>query len=156
MAQHERDDLADALAAMSSGQSPPTTARATQRAASAPAQAPEELASSTHEQLTSYPQSAPTPLAAQRPKPALSQVLAQSLEYKRTLIPILLTFGVLLPLLGVLPWFLSDSLIGEMPKWAIVCSFLTGALLLALAIANMVQVKHQMAKMPSSQPRSVR
>ena len=166
MARHERDELADALAGMASGQpvAPAPKSPAHREIAQVPADlndAAEALSSATPqavgEHASSQPHAASVPLRASATKTqSLSHVLAQNIEYKRTLIPILLTCGVLIPVLGALPWFLSDSMIGQMPTWAIACAFTTGAVLLALAIANMVQVKHQLDQMHASGPRTTR
>jgi len=72
----------------------------------------------------------------------------QSVEYKRTLIPILLTCGVLLPALSLLPAIAPKSLMGGMPSSIIITGIVAGVVLLALAALNMAQVKHQLEKSP--------
>jgi hypothetical protein len=89
---------------------------------------------------------APEPEAfiARKTTPAIH---GPSLEFRRTLIPILLTFGVALPATGIW-WFTLDS---ESPIKVLGLLFpmtmmVLGALLLLLAIMNMAQVKRLMQK----------
>ena len=72
-----------------------------------------------------------------------------SLEFRRTLIPILLTFGVALPATGIW-WFTLDS---ESPIKVLgmvfpITMMVLGAVLLLLAAMNMAQVKRLMQKHP--------
>jgi hypothetical protein len=68
---------------------------------------------------------------------------ARSLLFRRTMIPILLTFGLMLPTLGIL-WFTSDpaSTVRASGLWLPVTLIVLGAIMLLLAIINMAQVKH--------------
>ena len=69
--------------------------------------------------------------------------LDRSINTKRTLIPILLTLGVLLPALGSLKWLMPpDSPFTALPLTGVIASIALGAVLLLLAIANMVHVRH--------------
>lgn len=69
----------------------------------------------------------------------------RGVEFKRTVIPILLTLGVALPVLGALRYVVGQgSPLAEFPGWVSYALFATGAVLLALAVMNMAQVKHQL------------
>jgi hypothetical protein len=69
----------------------------------------------------------------------------KNLEYRRTLIPILLTCGTLLLGFGILKFVAgSDSTLQFIPSWIPIGLLCTGALLLALAGVNMMSVKQQL------------
>jgi hypothetical protein len=91
---------------------------------------------------------APEPEAFIARKPA-SHIHGPSLEFRRTLIPILLTFGVALPATGIW-WFTLDS---ERPLKVLglffpITMMVLGAILLLLAFLNMAQVKRLMQQRP--------
>jgi hypothetical protein len=66
----------------------------------------------------------------------------QNLEYRRTLIPIMLTSGLCLIVMGFTRWICApDTLLGAQPVWMAVVWFVFGALSLALGLLNMIQVK---------------
>jgi hypothetical protein len=74
-------------------------------------------------------------------------LLERRIHTRRTLIPILLTVGVLMPLVGGLKWLRgSDSPFAAWPLWAPVVLFLCGLLLLTLGYANMMQVRQMMRR----------
>ena len=85
--------------------------------------------------------------AAQPPRGAFQRsALYQTIEFRRTIIPILLTCGGLMIGFGSLKYVMGeDSPLSELPVWLPVLLFVTGALLLGLAVANMLSVKHQLA-----------
>ncbi|HEY7087512.1 MAG TPA: hypothetical protein VH518_05440 [Tepidisphaeraceae bacterium] len=99
---------------------------------------------------------APTPdvfLPRQRPAPPPRASLLASMRLRRTLIPILLTSGVMLPTLGIL-WFMTDE---ESPFRRVgmgvpVTLIVVGAVLLLLGLVNAFQVKHQLQHMQQTQP----
>jgi hypothetical protein len=135
MAQSQRDDWANALDAMSS------------QGASVPRAEPQinmTAAPSTPSIAEPAITSASTPIQPSR----TGVPFHQSIEYKRTLIPILLTCGVLLPALSLLPAIAPESLMGGMPRSIIITGIVAGLVLLALAALNMAQVKHQLEKSP--------
>ncbi len=67
----------------------------------------------------------------------------RSLRNKRTLIPIMLTLGVLLPAIATLKWILAeDSPFAALPLGAVMALLAIGAVLQALAILNMLHVRH--------------
>ena len=75
--------------------------------------------------------------------------LYQTIEFRRTIIPILLTCGVLTIAFGMLKYALGeDSPLSELPSWLPVVLFITGALLLALAVTNMLSVRHHLGEHP--------
>jgi hypothetical protein len=66
----------------------------------------------------------------------------QSLEYRRTLIPVLLTTGLCLVVVGFTKWVCApDTLLGAQPMWMTAVCFTLGALSFALGLLNMIQVK---------------
>jgi hypothetical protein len=92
---------------------------------------------------------APEPEAFIARKPTTITTHGPSLEFRRTLIPILLTFGVALPLTGIW-WFTLDS---ERPLKVLglffpITMMVLGVILLLLAILNMAQVKRLMQQQP--------
>ena len=67
------------------------------------------------------------------------------LEYRRTLIPILLTTGTLLLIFGVLKFLAGpDSQLANLPGWAPLVLLGVGAFLLVLAAINMLSVKQEL------------
>jgi hypothetical protein len=84
-------------------------------------------------------------------KPAKSVGVPNSLAFRRTIIPILLTCGVLLFGIGLLKWIGgADSLFSDMATAlsATLCG--AGAFLLLVAVLNMLQVKAEMAQVKRS------
>jgi hypothetical protein len=74
----------------------------------------------------------------------------QNLEYRRTLIPILLTAGLCLVVMGFTKWVCApDTLLGAQPVWMTIVLFTFGALSFALGLVNMVQVKALMERAPA-------
>jgi hypothetical protein len=66
----------------------------------------------------------------------------QNLEYRRTLIPILLTTGLCLVVMGFTKWVCApDTLLGAQPVWMTIVCFAFGAVSFALGLLNMLQVK---------------
>jgi hypothetical protein len=82
-----------------------------------------------------------------RPAPRRGRAaMYQTIEFRRTIIPILLTCGTLVIIFGSLKYTLGqDSALAELPAWLPIVLFITGAVLLALAVVNMLSVKHQLA-----------
>ena len=102
---------------------------------------------------------APSPeVFAPRPalRPPVRQHTVQTLAFKRTIIPILLTLGVLCPVLGLLGFFVASTspLSVLRSAWFSVPFVLIGLLNLAFAYMTMMQVKHELARLqqPSSAP----
>ncbi len=91
---------------------------------------------------------APEPEAFIARKPT-SHIHGPSLEFRRTLIPILLTFGVALPASGIW-WFTLDaeSPIKVLGLFFPITMMVLGAILLLLAVLNMAQVKRLMQQQP--------
>jgi hypothetical protein len=112
----------------------PTPARANQPPVSLPARPPQLAGESTEE----------TPASTPKPK-KLRKGFRKSLEFKRTLIPICLTFGLVLPAIaiagytGLLSQELGDVFHDDM-KWAFWTLIFLGFCVLGLGVANMVQV----------------
>lgn len=82
---------------------------------------------------------------ASHPKPARRAPFYKSLSFRRTIIPILLTMGVALPALAS-GWFMLDRDAPLKQTGVVVplAFFITGAVLLLLAIANMLTVRQQL------------
>jgi hypothetical protein len=92
------------------------------------------------------PAASPDLLAHRRPAPPPRKrvVLSRTVGFKQTLIPILLTLGVLLP--GIAVWSFAlgeESVIAGIP-WVAFMLMGIGLVMLALAALTMVQVKHQL------------
>ena len=81
------------------------------------------------------------------PRQSTAALMArQRLEQKRTLIPILLTVGVLLPAIASLKWLAgSDSVFAELELWVPVVMAAAGVMLLGVAAMNIMQVRHELA-----------
>jgi len=181
MAQSNKDELADALARLASGdvapseQEPPAPSDAPHRPsnakpqrAAAPAEAfapppmPQRFEPATPaDQLGSElidqgivddddTVSVPAPDAtvfAPRPVAIHRAAVYQTLEFRRTLIPVLLTCGVVLIAFASARHLLGqDSPLNDLPPWLAPVLFLTGTVLLALAVLNMLSVKRRIAK----------
>ena len=73
--------------------------------------------------------------------------MTQSASFKQTLIPILLTCGVMLPLFGALHFVMDeDSVFGALPPWFCIMLLIIGLVLLGFAVLNMIVVKNQLAQ----------
>lgn len=69
----------------------------------------------------------------------------RNLEYRRTLIPVLLMTGTLMIVFGILRFFTGpDSMLANLPVWLPIVLLSGGLILLALAGVNMLSVKHQL------------
>jgi hypothetical protein len=73
-----------------------------------------------------------------KPKP-----FGQSIQFRQTLIPVLLTAGFIMITLGVLHfvWSGENNPLSDLPGWLLAVLFLFGAMLWGLAAANMLSVK---------------
>jgi hypothetical protein len=72
-------------------------------------------------------------------------IAERRIHNRRTLIPILLTCGLLMPAVGSLKWLRGpESPFATWSIWAPLALVACGVLLLLLAIANMVQVRQMM------------
>jgi hypothetical protein len=91
------------------------------------------------------PAPSPDMLAHRRPSPSPPRrpALSRTVGFKQTLIPILLTMGVLLPVLAFWSFAMGEeSPISAAPSIALAL-IATGVVMLIFAIITMVQVKHQ-------------
>jgi hypothetical protein len=82
------------------------------------------------------------------PRPPVYRHMVQTLAFKRTIIPILLTLGVLCPVLGLLGFLVpSTSPLSVLRGgWFSVPFVLIGLMNLAFAIVTMLQVKHELER----------
>jgi hypothetical protein len=87
--------------------------------------------------------SEPSPAA---PRRSFNQVM-QSLSARRTMIPILLTLGVALPLLGAAQWMIDPEypFSARQMLWAAIGLPVIGLVMLGIAALNMANVKREMA-----------
>jgi len=133
VAKPERDKLADALAAMSGG--PEVTP---QEPARIEPVAPADADNDDDEVA------APAPDASVfAPRRRTADLLLESrLHNQRTAIPVLLTCGVLLPLIGSFKWLgPRDSIFAQWDIWMPVILGIAGVLLLVVAVINMLHVR---------------
>jgi hypothetical protein len=83
------------------------------------------------------------PRGRSAPRPTSAAAAKRSVEHKRTMIPILLTIGVILMGLGVLRFVSgSDSPFSLLPVWFVAVLIAMGLASLGLAALNMSIVKH--------------
>ena len=122
------DDAADALAAMTGG--------AVRNDVEPPPGGDEMVAAP-----------APDPSVVAPKRATRDLQLERRSHHRRTLIPILLTCGVLMPSIGSLRWLRGpESPFAAWPVWAPLLLFVFGLMLLALAYANMSQVRRLMQR----------
>ena len=77
------------------------------------------------------------------PTAAAAKTSPTRLSLRRTLIPILLTCGIILLVLGTMPFFLSEeNPLSQLPHWMSYSLWALGMFLLALGVVNMLAVKH--------------
>ena len=121
MAEENNDHLADALAALSTGQDDDAML-------------------------------APAPDASDfvhrpPPSPSAPNRMAAGVAFKQTLIPILLTTGVLLIVFGSLKFILgAESAYAALPGWTLGVMFGFGSLMLAFGAFTMLQVREQLTR----------
>ncbi len=100
------------------------------------------------ENSAAYAPAAPGTSGGAKKKPARGTSTAavyQTIEFRRTAIPILLTCGLLTIAFGALKYISGpDSPVADLPGWLPIALFITGAVLLGLAIANMLSVKQHL------------
>ncbi len=87
-----------------------------------------------------------------RSKPAVSEdfkakaTARKNLEFRRTLIPILLTCGVMMLGFASLKFLTgSDSMLATVPLWVPILLILAGLILIGLGVVNMLSVKAQLS-----------
>jgi hypothetical protein len=140
MADSREPDPADALAAMASGSAGGRVgdddgggADGDDRAASA----------SSSDDILAAPAPDASVFAPRRPTRDLRA--ERQIHNRRTLIPILLTCGVLMPAVGALKWLRGpDSPFAAWPVWVPIVLGACGVVLLLLAAGNMMQVRQMM------------
>jgi hypothetical protein len=97
---------------------------------------------------------------APRPKSAAAlkahrTAVYQTVEFRRTMIPVLLTCGVLMLVFAVLKFLArADSPLADLPMWLPVVLIITAIALLGLGVLNMLSVQNSLAAIdPPKQPR---
>ena len=186
MAQSDKDDLADALARLASGEVAPSEHEPPAPADAGPRLSAEkpQRAAAPGERFGAPPMPTPPQIATPAdqlglefsdvPDPAEQKIVDddtvsvpapdvdvflprhaathraavyKTLEFSRTLIPVLLTCGVLLVALASARHLVGqDSPLTDLPPWLAPLLFLTGTVLLVLAVLNMLSVKRRMAE----------
>jgi hypothetical protein len=140
MADSREQDPADALAAMTGGAAKDEFSDAAEQRAG-------------DDDMMSAPAPDASVFAPRRSTRDL--VAERRIHNRRTLIPILLTCGVLMPIVGALKWLRGpESPFSAWPVWAPFLLVACGLVLLLLAFANMMQVRRMMqATRPAAQGR---
>ena len=131
MAKSEKDLAAEALAAMTGSSPPPDPVG---DVSGGPAD---------------EPVAAPAPdVSVFAPKRRTAELILQrQLDAYRTAIPILLTLGLLFPVVGSLKWLAGEgSPFAEWDIWVPVALGLAGAGLLAVGIINILHVRNHLAR----------
>jgi hypothetical protein len=126
-----KDQLADALASMRTG----SDELADPAAEQTPAEAADDQTIAPPPQVSSFI----------RKKPVPAEALDNAIKTRRTLIPVLLTLGLMLPIVGSLKWLSApESPFAAWPGQAVWLLIVVGKLLLITAFVNMWQVKVMM------------
>jgi hypothetical protein len=94
-------------------------------------------------------------LHPKRPRPKREPMI-KTVEFKQTLIPVLLTMGVLLPALGGYGLVLGDASPIADQKWVGVAVIAIGGVMLAFAVLTMLQVKYQLDQRAQGEAAGVR
>jgi hypothetical protein len=150
------DDLANALEQFASGDSPPSTEKTPepmeQTRPELPSSAAPEIVETEEPaveaddwvmgdvsaEVTPAATAARSPVALQNRPP-----LYRTMQFRQTIIPILLTCGVLTLAFSSLKFVLGpDSIFSDLPLWLPIVLLLAGVVLLFLAVLNMLAVKH--------------
>jgi hypothetical protein len=136
MTDSREDDPADALAAMAGG------------AGDGDAYADTDERTGDDDEILAAPAPDPSVFAPRRPTRDL--IAERRIHNRRTLIPILLTCGVLMPAVGALKWLRGpESPFAAWPMWVPLLLLGCGVVLLLLAAANMMQVRQMMSSEPA-------
>jgi hypothetical protein len=137
MSQSDKDRLADALGAMNSGES---AAAGTGGGSVSTGPVAQQAGALDDDDAMMAP--APD-RSVFLPKHRAGGAESADLRTKRTLIPILLTCGLLLPAIGTLKWAGGeDSAFASWDIWIPMLLAVAGLILLGLAVLNMLQVRH--------------
>lgn len=101
----------------------------------------------------------PSAVAPPKPRPrasglSQSRVTQKQLDLKRTMIPILLTCGVLLIMGSALAWFEVPRIAIGRERWLPVVMIVGGSMLLVVAAMNMLQVRDLLRRRDRQMPRT--
>jgi len=158
MSEQSKDELARFLSAMAEGQHPDQQDEEedADETDSAPVASAQQPSSIVRPATPSHTAPEPTPITPAPPhpqprpllRPRTSQHLVQTLFFKRTIIPILLTLGVLCPFLGLLGYFVSPtSPYARLAEpWFSIPFIVIGLIMLGLAILTMLQVRDDLSR----------
>jgi hypothetical protein len=73
--------------------------------------------------------------------------LFKTLGFRRTVIPVMLTLGIMMIVMGAARWVVDEEApLTRMPPWVTAVLFAAGALMLVLGVANMLMVRGELAK----------
>jgi hypothetical protein len=79
----------------------------------------------------------------------------KSLAARRTIIPILLTVGLMLMVSATMRLMVSqDTPLSTLPTWAAPAGYVMGGLLLAVAVINMLQVRSELSRKAAAKARA--
>lgn len=114
--------------------------------AQSPVRQPESPAATDADDLVNVPAPSMDVFRSRRKPAAPARIpMHRSIEFRRTIVPILLTFGLTLPILGG-SWFATDEdspfrLLGQGLPLALIC---IGVMLLGIGLLNVVQLKREL------------
>jgi hypothetical protein len=81
------------------------------------------------------------------PAPVRRTPMSHKLGFRRTAIPVLLTTGVMMLLMGVARWFVDEeAVLARMPVWVVGLLIVAGAAFVLLGVLNMLFVRAELAK----------
>ena len=93
--------------------------------------------------------SAPPSRQSPRSRAVRSVALDRAIKTRQTLIPVLLTLGVMLPIVGSLKWLSSpESPFRSWETTPVLVLIAVGVVALLMAVANMVQVRQLLCQRP--------
>ena len=99
-----------------------------------------------HEDVAASETPAPIEYRSAPRRPAPGPPFFKTLGFRRTTIPILVCTGLMMLVMALLPFFVDEaSPMAMLPTWTPVLLFVMGPILVLLGIANMLQVKRELA-----------
>lgn len=146
MSERDKEELARLLGAMAAGQHEPDEGEVADEGVVLPVQSSQAalVSRASHRPALPVAVDAPPRVAVIRPR----QHLVQTLGFKRTIIPILLTLGVLCLVLGLMGFFVSPvspyAKLAE--RWFSVPMVLVGLVTLGFGILTMFQVRSELSR----------
>jgi hypothetical protein len=88
-----------------------------------------------------------TPAAPSASASRIRKRASRASGLRRTLIPILLTTGVMTIVTGAMRWLVDEAApLARIPPWTAIAAVVMGVVLIALAVMNMLQVRNESLK----------